>query len=478
MSKVRSIIIIIATAFIAWGGYLMLGPINDDYQIIGHHQAALDTDSNILAPFYTEDISQIYYRPIPNAIHKATVKYSEKPIAAHRYVSLVIYIVLCISFYLMLSNITRKSKISLYISLVYSVLPAHWYYIGWIAGLGDLIIAIAACWGLIFLFKYQKEYDIKYLLYFLVAVVVSALGKEHGYMLGLVPFVFGLIYKNKQQLIFGVISVLLIIGIVILAGSVNTGDLSDSSNISNIDIINVFKNFLIAIPLSALDHRLLEVPSGLFLIIAAVAAASAFKLIVFKNNKTGIVRNNIKEIFLFSVIALLFLTPALPMLMPWYALYLGIPLFLLSGYLLNKMIVGGIGRPSSFLILSVVVLFGIYDMVRVNNSINASEYLHSAFENSTELLSEKRDSIIIINYPRRVDGINTMVAGRQQLVQRMMGLPFALSPDIDTRLPFGEISDPNKKAEILQKDNPNKAIYYFIDESENSRFVKYEAWSN
>jgi len=484
------LILCIAT-IVVWSGFTDVGAINDDYQIIGYHATEIDKISDIIAPFYQQDISSVYYRPLPNTIHRTIIYLFGESILAFRIISLATYCLLVLSFFFFVGKLTSSTTIRIFTTLVFLVLPSHWYYVGWIAGIGDTLIGICACLGLGSLIEYLKSDKSKNLYLFLICVLCSALSKEHGYMIALSPFAFIAWSNNKNRILkIGISSVITVSIVLFISRIISESSLSESGNLQSIDILSSIWNFFIALPLGFIDHRALEAGSTYILIlISATIVVILFTLLMI-----WISQNTIKELFTDKVlinlglITILFALPALPLLMPWYSLYISIPLSGIAVLIINKILLHLNTQKTiltSILISVLIICIGWIDIQKADNSRQASEWIHQSFSDSDGLLFDRADSILILGYPQRINGINAMLSGKQQFVHKLMGLSNVDKPDIEMKVAVNHTSydqnDTLDTIEINRQIDSNmktihtnqKSIYIYSFSNSSGSYKKY-----
>lgn len=431
----------------AWIGYLELGPINDDYQIIGHHKLAKVSNPDPFAPFYEPDISRVYYRPLPNALHRILVDQNSFSVLQFRISALALYCLLVLSFFLCVRAFTRSPQTAFWAALIFSLLPTHWYFLGWIAGLGDLLICLFALWGLTALQKLFLTRQRRFAIIYILSMALSVLSKEHGYMLAAAPLLFFILQRPRQKLYIHLflIAILLIVLHLLVAGAVNPSTLAQSSNLDDPDLFQMLKNIFAGLLLGFVDHRSYQIPGSILpLGLAALSLLVLGVLLVrpFFSRVRHYFSMGLPQLFLLLTIA--FLLPALPFLMPWYALYATLPLCLLAALLFTDLQEAFSPVKKRFLavLASILALSLLYmNHNRTSASVFASDYIHKTFSNSPELLSEKADSIVLIGCPARIDGINVMVAGRQQFTHVQMGLPPGETPDVEYNYIMSSVED-------------------------------------
>lgn len=428
----------------AWIGYLELGPINDDYQIIGHHKLAKVSNPDPFAPFYQPDISQVYYRPLPNALHRFLVDQNSFSVLQFRISALALYCLLVLSFYLCVRAFTSSPRTAFWAALIFSLLPTHWYFLGWIAGLGDLLICLFALWGLTALQKLFLTRQRRFAILYILSMALSVLSKEHGYMLAAAPLLFFILQRPRQKLYIHLflISILLIALHLLVAGAVNPSSLAQSSNLDDPSLSRyLFTPFAFLIT-SFLDPHSFDIhhstlPTLLFLFVSFVVMLVLIRPLYSNYRKTF--STPLPRLFFWLTLA--FLLPAMPLFMPWYAIYISIPHFLMLTLALQNLLPHLSTGRKRILAVLVLVLISINIFLNVNRSVKsveASKYIHKVFSNSPELLSEKADSIIMLGYEPRYNGINTFLIGKQQFTHVQMGLPPGEKPDIDVQWTRGE----------------------------------------
>ena len=132
--------LIIIASVLPWLPAANIGFLNDDYQIIGWHQA--ETFMECFMPFTEPNVVESYWRPISSLSYSITLWLFGFEPAAFHVTNLVLYTVCCLllGYFLLSLGFSRKSAI---LSMVlFSVLPSHEIVVAWIAGRYDLIACI------------------------------------------------------------------------------------------------------------------------------------------------------------------------------------------------------------------------------------------------------------------------------------------------------------------------------------------------
>ncbi|GAB5465202.1 MAG: hypothetical protein Kapaf2KO_06380 [Candidatus Kapaibacteriales bacterium] len=254
---------------------------------------------------------------------------------------------------------------------------------------------------------------------------------------------------------------MLVIGVYIVSIPYRGQPLSSSSNLDDITLLQMLYNFFANWPLVFFDHRSTPGTSGFLYSIgmfagAAVVAWSAFRGI--KALLVGVNPRRMKVAVGLLIAYFIMIVPTLPFLMPWYAIYSGLPLFLMISLMVAQ---SGKNKPKKqktyffFGVTVLIISMALLDRDRAERSENARKEIEEMVLRSKALIEEKKtENILIVGYPSRVFKINTMTAGRQQMLQHYIIGRVASIPDI---LTVGGV-------ELKKADEFTADIEYYDDE--------------
>lgn len=315
---------------IVWFNTLSFDFFNDDFQILEYAKEYYS--NNPLEVFIQKDVSNVYYRPIPNFFLASILNiFGFNPLAFHIYL-FVLYICVAFSVYFFFEQLFNNSILSLFGAGIFSVLPSHDIYLVWIASNGDLWATLACLVFAINLFSQSKSG--RYLA--IISIFIGFLSKESTivaplFPLCLIPFFKG---HRKKYLIISLLSFALLV-IVFLYRFLFLGiNVLESTNLSHISFVSIIANYAAYIPAIFVPSfvpptQLPYVPFVIALIVAIVAILFFFRRSI-----------NLKDIEPNFIVGLLwyfvFVLPVSTLFMRWYNFLPSIGIMLVFLALLHK----------------------------------------------------------------------------------------------------------------------------------------------
>jgi hypothetical protein len=424
-SKRRYLLLLLVTV-ISWLPVLTIPFINDDYQILGFH---LNKGIiSIFQPFWKSDVSLYYWRPVGNLLHPLLLQIGGLHPLIFRIASLVIYFLCCLTFMTALDKIGFNKINSLVTALLFAILPSHELQIAWIADQGESLLTIFIILAFIYYLEgirsdLNKNY-LKAAFFFFIAVLI----KETAFAGVLIPLIVIVLPINKnpkiirKSILHVCIAILLISMILVYRYFIIGGTPINPVHFGGTNPVKWFINFFIYIPLSFFPPETLEwllniAHNKLVLIFIAVLflllASLLYKVFIKLDPEKK--KNQVAGLLWFII----FVIPAIPNLMRWYAFTASLGLMIFIGVFFEKVFVDST-RFKIFLIIFIVIVcsvsFNNFNLMCRWNK--AGERLQFALEDLNEKKDEiKKDTIIIWAVPDKLDRIPMMKLGVKETIQ-------------------------------------------------------------
>jgi len=437
---------------ISWFPILSVPFINDDFQILGFH-----LNKNFFTafePFWQKDISQYYWRPLGNMVHPFMLILFGFNALPFRILSLLLNVLCGVTLYKLLSKLGINNAVAMVIPFLFNLLPSHEFQYAWIADQGEILLAIF----LMFSF-YNYSYlvgegeDKKYLVYSLLWFLAAVLVKETAYAGILIPWL-GLLNDHKvgkedlkktiiNTLYFAIIIIVLMLYRIVVIGSSPLG----SSHFAALNPVKMILNFFIYFLLAFLPPETLELLQvnikNLWLLIPilliSILLLFGFVRIIAKLSSAK------KKVFFIGIAwFIIFILPALPVLMRWYVFTASIGLMISLSVIVESIIVKMKWQSILWIpVISVFIILGLLNYNKMNDWKTAGEKLNFALSEFSK--EETQSSMFIWAVPDKYNRIPMMKLGVRETVQ------WALQrKDIEVFAPLRiELLGENPKIKIL-----------------------------
>lgn len=422
-----SLPVIVVFTLLVWAPVLFVQFINDDYQILGYHMGK--SLRNIFQPFWQPDISGVYWRPVGNLIHPLVMYIAGFNPLPFRIVSILSYIFCCIVFYFACGRLGLSKKTSLWITLLFSVLPTHEYQVAWIADTGESLVT---AFLLLTFISYENIYKTDHRPganagLAVIAFIVALLIKEVAFSGVLIPF-FALIlhgdfkkYNVKRAARDSVIGILTLAVVLIYRYFLIGGTPFGSSHFQNGGPVKWAANFFTYIMLSLFPPEVLEIilyysDDLIIMLLIIVIALLLFYLII-----KAIINMNprLRRIMLAGAVwFVIFVLPALPTLMRWYVFTASIGIVWIIAALIEYMNTKKLRIYFSSLLLLLLLSLAIYDFTLMLRWRDVSVHFSEAYESLRD--GEKYSEVTLWGVPDKVDRIPMMKLGIAETVQSAM----------------------------------------------------------
>jgi tetratricopeptide (TPR) repeat protein len=220
-----SIVIILFVVFIIYGRTVKYQFVIDDKTVITQNkfvQKGLGGVKDIITTSYwegyAEEVSSVY-RPLPLISFALTKQlFGDKSTPHHVLNILIWYVSLLLLLYIIQFNIVKEKSrwISLFLVLIYAVLPTNVEVVASIKGRDDLLCLLFSLIGIYYYFKHLELKKIKYILYACLSLLMAFLSKETAIIFILVLPIFSFysnLNTNQKLKNVGILLITFIIGL-------------------------------------------------------------------------------------------------------------------------------------------------------------------------------------------------------------------------------------------------------------------------
>lgn len=418
------IISLCVVSVISWFPVLSAPFINDDFQILGFH-----LNKNFFTafePFWQKDISQYYWRPLGNLMHPFMLILFGFNALPFRILSLLLNILCGVTLFKLLNRLGINNSIAMVITILFNVLPSHEFQYTWIADQGEILLAIFLMFSFYnYSFFIGEREDKKYFIYSLLWFLVAVLFKETAYAGILIPWL-GLLNIHKvgkeelkktiiNTVYFAIIIVVLLIYRIMVIGSSPLG----SSHFAELSSVKMILNFFIYFLLAFLPPEILEWFQVNIKNIWLVIPVLLLSVVLLYGLVRTIIRLSSfkKRVFLIGIAwFIIFILPALPVLMRWYVFTASIGLMISLSVLVESIIKKMKWQRIFWIpVISVFILLVLLNYNKMNDWKIAGEKLNFSLK---ELSREKSQRLILIwAVPDKYNRIPMMKLGVRETVQ-------------------------------------------------------------
>jgi hypothetical protein len=344
--------------------------------------------------------------------------------------NLIIYSVCCLllGYFLRLIGINRSA--ALLGAVLFAVFPSHELSVAWIAGRGDTLLSAFLLGSAISYLKAFRNGSKP--LYFLSAFLfmMAAMTKETAFAAFLLPFLLIFIETDKKQLFKlafrSSLIILSITAVVILYRYFIINDsLLQAPNIVNINIVTMVINFFLYIPLSVFSPDFLEIRYYKSLndfTLTIIYLSNLIFLLIFLVIKTlKFIKDHHLNIFFGLGWFIIFIIPALSLLMKWYMFTASIGLIIILASFFEFDIKKKAESAFSIIAIVIIILF-----INMNNEQMLK--WKTTGEKSLNIMLSLKDMdfgantrITLWAVPDKIQRVNSMKIGIQQAVEWTKG---------------------------------------------------------
>ncbi len=455
--------IVFLAAALAWAPILMAGFVNDDFQLLLYHQP--QSFGQIFAPFYDTGVTDIFWRPVPNFLHSATMHLFGFDAFWFRLTNILLLAATSAAFYIFLIKINISKNAALFAGLLFAAAPSREIVAGWIAARGDILALLFMLVAAIYYIRWRQRMRQPEVIFAIIAYLLAVFSKEIAFAAVGIPIILEFLFDKKERAwktAFSAagIATLAIIFFLIMRWIVTGSMLAPPPNYQDFDTITSIRNFFIYMPLAFLSAETLEhmtsaaywtsAPAlGIFMTLAALAAIRPIRLMDKQERLLAAA-----GFLWFAIFAL----PAAPMLMRWYAFVPSAGIFLVFAAIMNSSIRRN-GRRFWIAAAILVVGFAVTSFRHSMEWPDASRSVTRSL-NSLKLMNLKSDTLRIWGAPDKIDRVNAFKIGLEQAVE------YAVGRDVEALSPLRmELSE---DSQIRLKLSENFAEYLIT----NGRFVQ------
>ena len=459
---------IILVLIIVWSPVLFVSFLNEDYQILTFHKA-----TGIISAFevfWQPDVMSPYWRPVTDFFREIIKVVAGFNPLLFKINSLVTYILCSVLVMFTLEKIGLESKYSLLGGLLFGLLPSHELQVAWIA---DNCEPLATIFLLLTFINYLNIYDenkkkLKYLFLTIMFFILGILTKESAFAGALIPVTVFVFRNNfsKQKLIHMFRDTLIGAGIILftlLYQFIVLGSTPFSSrHFAGGGIITYIINFFIYIPLSFFPPEILELLANNLILSVLLICLFCLILFLIIRQLKKINPSNYKVEILGLSWFVIFIIPALPTLMRWYAFTASVGLIWFLIALTKKLTQNS--RWRTFLIsLFILASFSIFDFSRMMKWVESGKKVEYALTSLQKLDNNlTSDTIYVWCSPDKAEMIPMMKLGLQQTFQWALKSNDEVLSDLKAELN----SFDNSKIELISQSNNS-----FVFKLDNGRFL-------
>lgn len=434
--KLFSYAAILAVVLVSWGGVLLVPFINDDYQILGYH---ISKDlSNVLAPFWQKDISSFYWRPLGNMIHPLMLNICGFSAVCFRIASLLFYSACCIVFYHLAKKMIDSPGAALFAALFFAAAPSHELQVAWIADQGESLVTMFLMLSFI---SYVRVPDssrnsaagyLPALIFLLLAILV----KESAFAGILIPVICiagrGEFSREKiyRAVLHSTAGIVLLCLVLLYRYFVIGGTPFSSEHFSQGGgAFRYLINLAIYIPLTVFPPEFLTATAAYFmqhtwlavmLLIAIGIIAVLLIYRIFSRRRQGKSSDRYAVVRYAGAILwfLVFISPALPNVMRWYAFTASAGVFWLAGILFSRIRSVRI----YYILTAAIVVLCVYNMNVMTRWIENGRRMDVIVSSLGTLKNvAPGDTIFVWGIPDKVNRIPLMKLGVNETFEHATG---------------------------------------------------------
>ncbi len=430
---------------IVWFKTISLNFYNDDFQILTY--LLENFTSNPFSVFTSKDVSEYYFRPIPNFILTSTLSIFDFNPLPFRLLSLLLHLALSLTLYFFIIKMHENSKLAFFTSLLFSLLPSHDIYLAWLASIGDVLSAIFILWGFYFLINFRSR---KSFLLSVVLFLLSILSKESTLLAPCLAITLTYSFDNQRKRLvrFAILASSFILLLFFYRLFVLDIDIFQSPNIESlslpISILNFFLYpFVLVIPTFAYSK---SNPLSILLNLISLLTFATLLINYIQNEKSK--RRNILIYGLAWYFW--FVLPAIPLFMRWYSLLPSLGFFIALPELIRTMKSKYITIVSSTLI-AILAFINFYS---ISGWAKANQVATKVLNNARNIQIEKPSGVLLWFLPQYYNNYAILRSGIQQGVNFGRKVKFE-----DVLIPISIVLSSRSKISLVASDS---ALFKFI----------------
>ncbi|MFN3781407.1 MAG: glycosyltransferase family 39 protein, partial [Candidatus Kapaibacteriota bacterium] len=308
---------------LVWFKATSLNFYNDDFQILSYLQEHFV--SKPFTVFTSKDVSEHYFRPVPNFILTLILSIFDFNPLPFRFLSILIHLLLSLSLYIFLTKMFHNPKLAFISSLLFSLLPSHDIYHAWLASIGDLLAATFILWSFFFLINFSSK---RTFLLSLMFFSLSLLSKESTLLAPCLAITLNYFFKDQRKRLvqFAITTSAIILLLFFYRHFVLEINIFHSPNIENLSLLRSIGNFLLYPFVLVIPTFAYSKANSLPILLNLITLFTfGTLLIIYSINKEGKAKNiliyGLAWYFWFAI-------PAVPLFMRWYSLLPSIGFFI------------------------------------------------------------------------------------------------------------------------------------------------------
>ncbi|ROL58425.1 hypothetical protein D9V84_01475 [Bacteroidetes/Chlorobi group bacterium Naka2016] len=392
--------------FLLWFKSFSLDFYNDDYQILSFAQE--NFSKNPLKVFTSQDVSNFYFRPLPNLLHTTTlVLFGYNPLPFH-ILNFLLYLALVYTLYFFLLRLTSNETLTFCSTLLFALLPSHDLFLVWIASIGDILASLFILLSFYFLLFGSNKNALAFALFFFF---LSGLSKESTILAPFLSIALSFIFTDRKTILrrYTVFTLLVLIFLFAyrhLVLDINILQSPNAQNFSPGSLLNIFVYpFVIVVPTFA---STIENPLGLILnFIFLLATLSLLVLFIFHKRE-----KNLKAIYLGLLWYVFFVLPAVPLFMRWYSLLPSLGLLFVATEFLKQI------KTKTMLVFLVplFLILSVVDYYSVSGWKKANSFAQNILNEIADLDTKGKDKMLLWFFPQYYNNYPILRSGVQQAI--------------------------------------------------------------
>ncbi|MGC9078704.1 MAG: hypothetical protein ACP5I9_08135 [Candidatus Kapaibacteriota bacterium] len=438
-SAFLSLVFILFLNFFVWFKSLTLDFYNDDYQMLGFAQE--NFSAYPLNVFLIKDVSNYYFRPIPNLLITLFFNAFGYHPLPFRLLNFLLYLSLIFTIFFFFLRLFQNERTAFLSTILFSLLPSHDLYLVWIASIGDILATLFLLLAFHFILFSKKTSSLMFAILFFV---LSCLSKESTLPLPFLAVSLAFLYPEKKETLcrFAFVSISVLALLFLFRQFVLGINIFASPNVQNFDLPTSLLNFFLypfglVIPTFAFSS---ENSLGIILNFIFFISLSTIFLFYALNIK----EKNWKTIWLGLLWYFWLILPALPLFMRWYILLPSIGLFIIITEMLQHI---KIKYFVSFLTPILIILL-VVDYYSISGWKKANNFAQKILLETSFLKTYPQRKILLWFFPQYYNNYPILRSGIQQAINFNRNEKFE-----EVLLPISIVFAQNSKIELVQTDN-------------------------
>lgn len=171
----------------------------DDNLIVFAEYEKIDGLSKIPKTFLGGYLLDIYYRPMIMVSFIIDTAIAGQSSIMYHLSNIIIHIIFCLVLYQFLLNLNFDFKISLFVTIIFSIHPINVNAVSWIVGRNDLIAGFFSLTSIYSFILYNRGNRIAYFLLHLFLFLLALFSKEFAIIIPLVIFAYIFLINNEES---------------------------------------------------------------------------------------------------------------------------------------------------------------------------------------------------------------------------------------------------------------------------------------